>query len=87
MRAHHKDQGYPDSITKLSLGIIELAQEWIRTKLNSLTSPKNLHCITGYGDAMKDTYSDGDILFVDTGIHDVKIDTVYVYSMDDELSG
>ncbi|HCF4536594.1 TPA: LexA family transcriptional regulator [Pseudomonas aeruginosa] len=49
------------------------------------SAPDNLALITGYGDSMQPTFSDGDILLVDTGITEVKIDAVYVMALKDEL--
>lgn len=49
------------------------------------SAPDNLALITGYGDSMQPTFSDGDILLVDTGITEIKIDAVYVMALKDEL--
>lgn len=45
----------------------------------------NLALITGYGDSMEGTFNDGDVLLVDRGVNDVKIDAVYVLALKDEL--
>jgi phage repressor protein C with HTH and peptisase S24 domain len=34
---------------------------------------------------MEPTFRDGDILIVDTGVREVRIDTIYVFALDDEL--
>lgn len=44
----------------------------------SFTAPHNLRVVTGYGDSMHPTFSDGDPLIVDIGVNDVTIDAVYV---------
>ncbi|WP_447590115.1 LexA family transcriptional regulator [Aquipseudomonas campi] len=59
-----------------------------RAYLKSLVSfslAENLALITGYGDSMKPTFSDGDIMLVDRGVTEVKIDAVYVLAKNDEL--
>lgn len=42
------------------------------------TAPQNLRIITGYGDSMQPTFTDGDPLLVDTGVTEIKLDAVYV---------
>ena len=51
----------------------------------TFSKPDNLALITGYGDSMEGTFNDGDLLLVDRGVNDVKIDAVYVLSLNDEL--
>ena len=58
---------------------------WIRENLASISSPSNLAMITGYGDSMEDTFSHGDVLFVDSGVDEIKMDAVYVLNLNDEL--
>lgn len=57
---------------------------WLRRNVTA-TSPNNLSLITGYGDSMEGTFSDGDLLLVDRGINEIKIDAVYVLALNDEL--
>lgn len=59
-------------------------RSWLRRSA-SFTALENLVLITGYGDSMKGTFEDGDILLVDKGVHEVKIDGVYVLALNDEL--
>jgi phage repressor protein C with HTH and peptisase S24 domain len=66
-------------------GTMQLSTEWIRRNLPDITSPKNLRVITGYGDSMETTFRDGDILVVDAGVREVRVDAIYVFSLDDEL--
>ena len=63
---------------------IRLTDTWIRRNL-TVTTPKNLAVISAYGDSMEDTFADGDILLVDRGINDVRLDAIYVLSREDAL--
>ena len=49
---------------------------WLRRNVGS-SSPDNLAVITGYGDSMEGTFSDGDLLLVDRGVTDIKIDASF----------
>jgi len=51
----------------------------------TFTAPENLQIITGYGESMRPTFSDGDPLLVDVGIREIKVDAVYVFTYDEEL--
>lgn len=51
----------------------------------SFSSPDKLRFITGYGDSMEPTFSDGDTLLVDAGVFEVRIDAVYVLELKSEL--
>lgn len=64
---------------------IDLDEQWVRSQFRILTSPKNLAFVVGWGDSMAPTYKHGDILFVDLGITEVKVDAVYVYTLRSEL--
>ena len=63
---------------------ITVTREWLRRNVMA-TNPTNLQLITGYGDSMDGTFSDGDVLLVDRGITEIKMDAVYVLSLNDEL--
>ncbi len=72
------------------LGHVELNEHFVRTRFPSASSPRNLRVITGLGDSMwdaerQDGYQDGDPLFVDVGIVDVRYDAVYVFSYRGDL--
>lgn len=67
------------------VGTIDINQQWVRAHLPNISSPKNLRVITGYGDSMEGTYNDGDVLFVDTGFEDIKLDAVYVFRIEKEI--
>ncbi|MTI72559.1 MAG: helix-turn-helix transcriptional regulator [Stenotrophomonas sp.] len=70
---------FPDVIDNL-----RVSKDWLRRNA-TFTSMKNLGLVTGLGDSMEPTFSDGDALLVDRGVRDVKVDAVYVLSLNDEL--
>lgn len=51
----------------------------------SFTAPGNLRLLTGYGDSMSPTFNDGDMLLIDVGVTDLKLDAVYVLERQDQL--
>ena len=65
------------------IGRLTLSPRWIDKTLAA--NPQNLRFIHGYGDSMEPTFIDGDILLVDGGIHDVKVDGIYVLAANDRL--
>lgn len=65
-------------------GDLQLSQEWVSQRVKP-SSVQALRFIHGYGDSMKGTFNDGDILLVDTGIRLVDIDGVYVLCAHDRL--
>ncbi|AVA32993.1 hypothetical protein C3Z06_04725 [Cupriavidus metallidurans] len=64
---------------------IQVTHTWIRDTLPSISSPRNLALLPAFGDSMEGTFSDGDMLWVDRGVNEVKIDAVYVLALRDEL--
>lgn len=68
-------------VTQIALRVSELKKQLLNTPL---TSPQNLRFITGFGNSMLPLFADGDILLVDTGVTDVKIDAVYVFELGDQ---
>lgn len=58
-------------------GQLTLQPHFVREQLRP-TSPGALRLIHGYGDSMEPTFSSGDVLLVDTGVVDHKIDGIYV---------
>lgn len=64
---------------------MRMTKSWVQTRLPSLTSPENLAVLTAYGDSMEPTFSDGDLVLVDRGVREVKLDAVYVLARNDEL--
>lgn len=67
------------------VGRLTLSPTWISKSLKPLTSPGNLRFIHGYGDSMEPTFIDGDILLVDAGVRDVKVDGIYVLAANERL--
>jgi phage repressor protein C with HTH and peptisase S24 domain len=62
------------------VGQISLSPEWVRGRIRP-SSVQALRFIHAYGDSMCPTFSDGDVLLVDTGIQDPsRADGVYVLS-------
>ncbi len=61
-----------------------VSKAWLKRNV-SATKEENLALITGYGDSMEGTFSDGDLLLVDRGVVDIKLDAVYVLSLNNEL--
>lgn len=63
---------------------LRLSEDWCRRNL-SVSSLQNLAALSAYGDSMRPTFEDGDILLVDRGVSELKIDAVYVLKFRDEL--
>lgn len=59
-------------------------ETWLRRHA-TFSSPDQLALVTGIGDSMFPTFEDGDPLLVDRGVTDIKLDAVYVLSLNDEL--
>lgn len=74
-----QQEGYMDIIERMTV-----SADWLRQSVNA-TNSSNLAIITGRGDSMESTFSDGDLLLVDRGVTDLKMDAVYVMAIDDEL--
>lgn len=71
--------GHTDVIERMTVNA-----DWIRQSV-SASAPGSLAVITGRGDSMEGTFSDGDLLLVDRGITDLRMDAVYVMAIDGEL--
>jgi len=67
------------------VGRITVSPQWIAKTIKPLTKPENLRFIHGYGDSMEPTFSDGDILLVDTGVRHPDIDGIYVLAANERL--
>lgn len=74
-----RPETYVDIIEQMTV-----SREWLRRNV-SPSSPANLAVITGLGDSMEGTFNDGDLLLVDRGVSEVKIDAIYVLALNDEL--
>ena len=72
----------PDADTVI--GSINVSREWASRNL-SISGAGNLAVLTAYGDSMQPTFSDGDLLLVDRGVREVRLDAVYVLALNDEL--
>lgn len=70
---------YTDVIERMTV-----SASWLRSNVK-FSAPSNLALITAYGDSMEGTFKDGDMLLVDRGVEEVKIDAVYVLALNDEL--
>lgn len=70
---------YEDVIDRL-----RVSTAWLRRNVNA-TNHSSLAVITGYGDSMEGTFNDGDLLLVDRGVTEIKIDAVYVLALKGEL--
>lgn len=64
---------------------LRLSKGWVRQNLPTITSPKNLSVLSAFGDSMSPTLNDGDILLIDCGVNELKLDAVYVLALNDEL--
>lgn len=64
---------------------LRLARGWVRAQLPALSSSNNLAVLSAYGDSMAPTFADGDVLLVDRGVQDIRLDAVYVLALNNEL--
>lgn len=70
---------YEDVIDHVSVN-----KRWLSENF-TISAPGNLKLATGYGDSMSPTISDGDIILIDTGVAEIKMDAVFVLERDGEL--
>ena len=63
---------------------ISVRESWLCRNL-ALSAPGNLSIIAGVGDSMKPTFSDGDLLLVDRGVSEIRVDAVYVLELHNNL--
>jgi hypothetical protein len=78
----HGSEMLPDDVV---VGRLTLSPSWIARTLKPISKMENLRFIHGYGDSMEPTFTDGDILLVDAGVQEVKIDGIYVLEAQDRL--
>ena len=71
--------GYVEVIERMTIN-----RDWVRQHLVA-SGPDNLALITGRGDSMEGTFNDGDLLLVDRGVREIRVDAVYVVAIDGEL--
>lgn len=67
------------------VGGMQLSSKWVARNLPGVSNLSNLSVISAIGDSMTPTFHDGDILLVDRGVFDLKMDAVYVLAKHDEL--
>lgn len=60
------------------IGSIVVMNDWLRRQIPHITSRKNLVVIEAYGRSMEPTLKSGDLLIVDTGVREAKIDGIYI---------
>lgn len=72
----------PDDVV---VGRLTLSPSWVAKSVKPLSKMENLRFIHGYGDSMDPTFNDGDILLVDAGVLDVKVDGIYVLEANERL--
>lgn len=76
--------GIDQSHDEVVIGRLTVSPEWVSRTLKP-SSPQALRFIHGYGDSMDPTFADGDVLLVDSGVTDPKIDGVYVLEANDRI--
>lgn len=67
------------------IGQLGVSREWANRYLHKATAFNCVTLITGLGDSMFPTYSDGETLFLDESVKEVKLDAVYAFKYDDVL--
>lgn len=70
---------HPAVIQGITVSLEELRKQ------ASFSSPPNLSFISGRGDSMTPTFSDGDMLLVDQNVAEHKIDAVFAFTYDGEF--
>lgn len=76
--------GFPIQDHETVIDNLRLSQDWCRRNLN-VSNLGNLAALSAYGDSMRPTFDDGDILIVDRGVAALTVDAVYVLQFRDEL--
>lgn len=76
--------GSDDQDGDVVVGDLALSPKWVSDTLHP-SKPTNMRFIHGYGDSMTPTFNSGDVLLVDTGISDARIDGIYVLKAHDRL--
>eukprot|EP00456_Euglypha_rotunda_P037674 TRINITY_DN28936_c0_g1_i7.p3 TRINITY_DN28936_c0_g1~~TRINITY_DN28936_c0_g1_i7.p3 ORF type:complete len:129 (-),score=27.06 TRINITY_DN28936_c0_g1_i7:533-919(-) len=66
------------------IGRLTVSPDWALRTVKP-TKLEHLRFIHGYGDSMEPTFTDGDVLLVDLGVRDPKIDGVYVLEANDRI--
>lgn len=76
--------GFDQMHDEVVVGRLTVSPQWV-ARMVKPTALENLRFIHGYGDSMEPTFIDGDILLVDIGIQEPKIDGVYVLEANDRI--
>jgi phage repressor protein C with HTH and peptisase S24 domain len=77
--------GLPAPEHETVVDVLRLSKDWVHSNLKSISSPANLAALSAYGDSMQPTFTDGDILIVDRGVSEIRLDAVYVLQLHGEL--
>lgn len=64
---------------------LRLSATWVRQHLPTISSTHALSVITAYGNSMEPIFRDGDVLLLDTAVHNIKTDQVYALAFGQEL--
>lgn len=67
------------------VGGIRFDESWLSQKLPNVSAKGNLAIISGRGDSMMPTISDGDLLLIDLGVDVIKMDAIYVVQRHSEV--
>lgn len=73
-------EGYIDVIRDITVHL-----DWLARRGVHYSKLENLAIITGDGDSMEGTFSDGASLLIDRGITEIKTDAIYVFTLDGDL--
>lgn len=73
---------YPEQETVV--GALRLSEQWVRQNV-TCSSPSNLQVISAFGDSMEPTFRDGDMVIFDRGFTTLRLDAVYVVTLNGEL--
>lgn len=73
-------QGQIDIIRDMTVHL-----DWLARRGVKYSKVENLAIITGDGDSMEGTFSDGASLLVDMGITEIRTDAIYVFTLDGDL--
>lgn len=74
-----------DLMEEVVADVLRLSKNWLDKNFVNVSHIRNLAFIHGIGDSMSPTFTDGDLLLVDTGANDVSIDGVYVLEAHNRL--
>jgi transcriptional regulator with XRE-family HTH domain len=66
----------PTHTEEVVLGSVDLSTSWVSQRIRP-SDPAALRIVTAFGDSMSPTFGDGDLLLVDTGVTEVRVDGVY----------